>query len=200
MSARPTPVVQEDAIRTVAAIKGLLSALPHENDIAIPSDRERIWHARRTLSGIVTSLTSPFEGRLVKLDHRLAERQNWHQHLTACRLDLEKALAQADGVNFPLEEELRNSLRLLRNGGGDHDEYFAGPIIRWLASKGFRPEAGHGGFFAGRGGLLNTEEDIAELEQERDAIIEQVESSLQYAKQFIGSMAAPVGEVNAATV
>lgn len=192
---RPTPVVQEDATRTAAAIEGLLAALPHENDIAIPSDRERIWHARRTLSGILTSLTSPFEGRLVKLDRRLAERQNWFQHLTACRIDLEKSLAQVGSSNFRLSEDLRESLRLIRDGSeGAHCEVFARSVVNWLAARGFRPDGGGGGFFAA-GGLLTTEKDIAELEQERDQIIGQIEASLAYAKQFIGNMAAPVGEV-----
>jgi hypothetical protein len=193
MASRPTPVVQEDCTRMVRALDAVLSTMPNENHISAPNDRERIWHARRTLSGTITSLKSPFEGRLVKLDSRLAGRTNWFQHLTACRMDLEKALAQAEGGNFRLAEELRQSLRIVRNGAESHDEVFAGPVIRWLQARGIQPEPGARSFFAGRGGLLSTEREIAELEKERDAIIAQVEASLKYAEQFIGSMAAPVG-------
>jgi hypothetical protein len=195
MSSRPTPTVQADATVTVTAIKGLLSAMPNENDISAPNDRERIWHARRTLSGIVSSLTSPFEGRIVKLDRRLAERKPWYQALTACQRDLEKELAGAEGSNFRLAEELRQSLRLIRDGSESaHDEVFAGPVVRWLAARGFRPDGGGGGFFAGRGGLVSAEQEIEELEKERDEIIGQLEASLEYAKQFIGGMATPVRE------
>lgn len=196
-TSRPTPVVQEEATRTVEAIKRLLSAMPKEEDIGIPSDRERIWHARRTLSGIVTELTSPFEGRLVKLDQRLAERRNWYFHLTACKLDLEKDLAKAERVNFREADELRNSLRLLTDGSDQENEFFATPVVRWLQARGFRPEPGAQSYFAGRGSLLEAEHDLAELAKERDAIIAKIETSLTYAKQFIGGMAAPVGQVKA---
>jgi len=195
MSARPTPVVQEDATRTVAAINGLLSALPFENDIAIPSDRERIWHARRTLSGIVTSLTSPFEGRLVKLDRRLAERNGWYQHLTEAVPYLENRLHK-ESANFYKAEALRQSLRFVRDGAEEHEEMFdGGPLAQFLQGRGVRPEPGARSFLSGRGGLLSTERDIAELKKERDEIIGQIEASLAYAKQFIGNMAAPTVEV-----
>lgn len=197
MASRPTLAVQKDATLMLIAIKGVLATMPNENDISAPNDRERIWHARRTLSGIITSLTSPFEGRLVKLDRRLAERMNWYQHLTACRLDLEKALAQVEGANFRMAEELRQSLRIIRNGAEGHEEVFAGPVIRWLTARGIQPEPGARSFFAGRGGLLSTEREIAELDKERDEVIGAIEASLEYAKQFIGNMA-PVGEGAAA--
>lgn len=195
MSARPTAAVHEDVTRTIAAIKGLLAALPSEDDAPTPKERERLWHIRRTLNGTANTLISPFEGRLRKLDPRLAERQNWFQQLTACRLDLEKALAQVEGSNFRLEEELRQSLRIIRDGAEDHEEVFAGPVIRWLVTRGIRPEPGARSFFAGRGGLLSTERDIAELEQERNDIVERLEASLKAAEQFIGGLAAPVATV-----
>lgn len=191
MSARPTAEVRAEVTCTVNAINSLLAALPKEDDIGIPSDRERIWQARRTLGGIVTALTSPFEGRLTKLDRRLAERRDWSQHLTVCRVELEKELAQADGANFRLEEELRQSLRLIRNGGGEQDEFLAGPVVRWLHARGFRPEPGARSYFEGRGGLLSTEQEMAELEKERNGIIAQIECSLTYAKQFVGGMIEP---------
>ena len=199
MSSKATAIVQADATVTVSAIKTLLSAMPNEGDISAPNDRERIWHARQTLMGVVMSLTSPFEGRLRKLDPRLAERKNWLQHLTACRIDLEKVLAQVESSDFRLAEELRQSLRLLRDGSeGSHDEVFAGPALRWLAARGFRPEPDGGGFFA-RGGILSAEHDIAEIEKERDEIIANVEASLEFAKQFIGGMAAPVAQAAVVT-
>lgn len=192
MASRPTPAVQADAIRTAAAIKDLLSALPNESDIGAPNDRERIWHARNTLSGIVTSLTSPLEGRLVKLDRRLAERNDWHCHLADAVPYLESQLQKKEGSNFREAEELRQSLRFLRDGGNEHDVMFAGgPLAQFLRSRGVQPEPGARSFLAGRGGLLSTEREIAELNKERDEIIAQIESSLEYAKQFIGSMAAP---------
>ncbi len=199
-SYKTTAELQEQAVIMKAAINQLLSAMPKEGDISAPNDRERIWHARRTLSGIVMSLTSPFEGRLVKLDRRLAERKPWCQDLTTCQGDLEKDLAVAEVANFRLAEELRQSLRLIRDGAESaHDEVFAGPVVRWLAARGYRPDGGGGGFFAGRGGLVSAEQEIAELEAERSEIVGQIEASLEYAKQFVGGMAATVDQAAVVT-
>lgn len=189
MSARPTSEVQEEATNIASKLKAMLAATPHEDTVGIPSDRERIWQVRRTLTGIISELTQPFEGRLVKVERRLAERREWHQLLAACRAELEPELAKYDGVNFRMEEALRGSLLIIRDGAGAADEFFATPLLKWLSAHGVRPEPGAQSFFSGRGGLLSTETEIAELEKELGQIIAQVESSLTFAKQFIGTSA-----------
>lgn len=197
MASRSTPEIQREIDVVLPLCKAVQLGLPNEGDIAAPNERERVWHQRRVLTSLITALTSPMEGRVTKLDGRLAERKHWHTMLTACRLDLEKSLAAVEGsnTNFRLVDALRLSLRILRNGGEGDDEMFATPLLSWLHKNGVRPEPGSRSYMSGRGGLLSVERELAELEKERDEVIQRVEASLAEAKQLLASFAEPAATV-----
>lgn len=197
---RSTPDVLKDAIPRCAAIRTALAALPDEKRLAIPAEREEVWDKRRLLNAYLTMIMPPLEGRVAKLDARLADRKHQRTLLKAAQLDLEKALAavedamkapvtdaDVDRKNFRLDEALRVLLRMIQNGD-DPEAMFAGPLMSWLHKNGYRPEIGAANFFTGFRGLLSLDAEITEIEKERDEYIAGVETALAQAKLLLDEM------------
>jgi len=192
---RATSEVKQEADLLRADCKAQLALLPEDGDIPAANERERVFLLRRRLSGAITAMTSPLEGRVLKLDLRLASAKHWHTTLTACRIDLEKGLLAVESgkADFRLVDALRLSLRILRNGSeSESDEMFATPLMSWLHKNGVRPAPGERSYLGGRGGLLATEAEITELETERDEIIARVEAAVDEAKNLLASLPAIV--------
>lgn len=192
---RPTAEIKQDIDKVLPDCKARLAAIPNDGDIASANERERMFHLRRVLNAAITGMTSPLEGRLAKLDARLADRKNKEAKRTACRIDLEKALQAVEGgsADFRLVDALRLSLRILRDGSEvESEEMFAPPLISWLHKNGIRPEHGSHSYVGALGSQVAGEGELVELEKERDEIIARVEGALAEAKNVLASLAAPV--------
>jgi len=184
---RSTQEVTQDVTVVATDLRTALAALPDERRLAVPAERDEVWDKRRLLQSVLTRITSPLEGRLVKLDRRRAEAKHWYSTLTAARIDLEKSLEQVEAAgskDFRLDQALRVSLRMIQNGD-DSEEMFANPLMSWLHKNGIRPEPGARGYMTGRGGLVSVEANLAEIEKERDAIIRDIEATLVEAKTLL---------------
>ena len=189
---RPTHEIQQEIAKVLPACKGHLAAIPADGDIASANERERMFHLRRVLNAAITGMTSPMEGRLVKVDARLADRRHKEATRTACRIDLERALLAVERGNadFRLVDALRLSLRILRDGSEfASEEMFASPLISWLHKNGIRPEDGSRSYVGALASQQEGELELVELEKERDEIIARVEAALAEAKSVLASLA-----------
>ena len=191
---RSTPELLKDISNIRIEALARLAALPDEQTILIRAERERVWQLRKSILGTLSEMTSPMEGRVAKLDARLADRKHRRSLLTAARIDLEKALAAVEDAgnhDFKLDQALRVSLRMIQHGE-DAEGMFATPLMSWLHKNGYRPELGAANFFTGFRGLMSLEADIEELNKERSEFVAQVEAALAQAKLLLSDLKATV--------
>ncbi len=159
----------------LAALRAAVTALPHEDDIATPRERDRVSREWSRYTQRHSALEAA-RYKLAKVNGKLAPLREWREHLLRAEEALTADLAALEALppserrpQWRREDALRASLKALHFGV----EYLGGmlmlplPLADALRARGVVPEPGADSIWTGRGSLTSTDERIAELERQR---------------------------------
>jgi hypothetical protein len=174
----------ERAQDAVATLSAHIDSLPNEGDLATPNERERVYVQRSTYIGLRGSVANAAQ-RYKAFTPKLEALRLWADTLQACQIEFERALSTLEGLPTSEQDRMRRdidnlkeSLRVIVNGPPSMGGYESIPTVlyTWLESHGMKSD--HGQMFAGRGGLRNAQQRLADLQAERSAVAKELEARL----------------------
>lgn len=176
---RAEDILAERAPAVCAALSAQLQALPNEDDLSTPKEREHVGERRHILSAHAAVLDGK-RSRSQKLAARLEQPhyRPWEKCLTTLRDQRRQALdalPQDDAKRRVLLAELT----IIEFGPGEH-EAMTSTLFDDIVAAGFPAQDGL--LFRHRGGLLDVAARVAEAEDELAAVTAELAAAVANAE------------------
>lgn len=188
-------------IATLERLTTKLASMPHEDDVAAPNERERVFEKRQQLNTLHSKIKF-LSSQIAKCDDRLNAKhvRPWRDVLISLRTEFQQQLAALEATP-PADRRAKEKATQAANGLRDvleiithgtvyiHGDLEAMPGTLWqaLIDRGFGPEPGQRTIFMGRGGLVLVEAKITSLEAERALLVQQLDRAVEQAERVLAT-------------